>query len=73
MINTTYMVIKTIQFGILANMNIGILTSIFTLAAAINTVIGRVLFNERLGQAKIIGIIIVILGVIWISIAKGNR
>ena len=49
MINTTYMVIKTIQFGILANMNIGILTSIFTLAAAINTVIGRVLFNERLG------------------------
>jgi len=35
-------------------------------------VIGRVLFNERLGWAKIIGIMIVILGVVWVSIAKGN-
>ena len=54
-------------------MNIGILTSIFTLTAALNTVIGRVLFKERLGWAKIIGIIIVILGVVWISIAKDEN
>ena len=63
----------TIDYGTKANMNIGILTSIFTLAAALNTVIGRVLFREKLSWSKIIGIIIVICGVVCISIAKGEN
>ncbi|CDW75332.1 UNKNOWN [Stylonychia lemnae] len=57
-ISNYYILIKTIEFGKRAQINIGILTSIFTLAAASNTVVGWLLFKEKLGASRIIGIII---------------
>eukprot|EP00347_Sterkiella_histriomuscorum_P004869 403358778 len=68
----SYMIITTAYYAKLAQLNLGIISSIFSLAIVFNTIVGRLLFGEKLSLSKYIGIVIIIVGVVWIAMLKGK-
>ncbi len=55
-----------------ANMNQGILYSLVSLAIVLNIIICYFLFNEKIAIKTYLGIVTLICGVIWMSIAKNK-
>ena len=68
----SFMIIMTAYYAKLAQINLGIISSIFSLAIVFNTVVGRFLFGEKLNISKYLGMVIIVIGVIWISLLKGK-
>lgn len=54
----------------LANVSFGVIASIFTTAAVLNTIVARVFFNQKLSFYKYLGISVIVSGVIWTSLIK---
>ena len=68
----SFMLIETSYYAKLAQINLGIVSSIFSLAIVFNTLFSRILFDEKLSAPKYVGIIIIIIGVVWISLLKSK-
>jgi drug/metabolite transporter (DMT)-like permease len=68
----TFLIIKAGYYSTLAGIAFGVISSIFSLAAALNTLIAHFYFKEHLSYAKYIGIAVILAGVAWISMLKTN-
>lgn len=70
---SVYSQIKSIHYAILANINFGIVSCCFIFSIVINTAFGYKFFGEMLNNKVLTGIFVTISGIIWISLAKGQR
>lgn len=75
LITTTSLVsaIKSIHYAIEANINFGIISCCFIISIVINSACGFIFFKERLNAKVVGGIVVTLSGIIWISLAKGQR
>jgi len=71
-IMNTLLIIKAGYYSMEAGIAFGVISSIFSLAAVLNTLIARFYFKEYLSWAKYLGIAIILAGVVWISLLKNN-
>lgn len=58
---------KAAYYSKQAEISFGVIASIFTLSAVLNTLVARFFFNQRLNAWKYGGIFVIILGVMWTS------
>jgi len=63
--------IMSIYYANLANINFGIISCCFIFSIVVNISCGYAFFEEKISKYQIIGIIITLSGIIWISLAKG--
>ena len=69
----TLIIIKAGYYSTEAGIAFGVISSIFSLAAAMNTLIAHFYFKEHLSYAKYVGIAIILAGVAWISLLKTSN
>lgn len=60
------------HFALLAHLNLGIVASCAMVSVVVNTTAGFIFFKERLSLKTMSGIIVTLIGIIWISLAKGD-
>lgn len=63
--------IKSIYYASLANINFGIISCCFICSIIINVTFGLIFFGEKMTVKMVLGIVVTISGIMWISIAKG--
>ena len=63
--------IKSIYYASLANINFGIVSCCFICSIIINVTFGLLCFGEKMTWKMVLGIVITITGIMWISLAKG--
>jgi len=63
--------IKSIYYASLANINFGIISCCFICSIIINVTFGLIFFGEKMNVRMVLGIVITIAGIMWISLAKG--
>jgi uncharacterized membrane protein len=68
---TYYCGIKSIYYATLANINFGIISCCFIFSIIINVTFGLIFFGEKMTIKMVLGIVITIAGIMWISLAKG--
>ena len=73
MIATLYLNVLIADFAIKAGMNIGIATSVTSTSNIMLAILCYFLFSESLTKLTIFGIIVVLGGVSWLSIAKNSN
>jgi multidrug transporter EmrE-like cation transporter len=63
--------VMSIYYSKLADINFGIVSCCFCISIVFNSVCCYIFFREFLTRSKLIGMIVTLTGIIWISIAKG--
>ena len=64
--------IMSIYYANLANINFGIISCCFIFSIVVNITFGYAFFQEKISNKQILGIIVTLTGIIWISLAKGE-
>jgi drug/metabolite transporter (DMT)-like permease len=70
---TYYCAIKSIYYAGLANLNFGIVSCCFIFSIIINVTCGLLFFDENINWKESAGIVVIVAGIIWISLSKGQR
>ena len=65
-----YCGVSSIHYAILANVNFGIISCCFIVSIVINCTFAYFFFSERMTLRMILGILVTISGIIWISLSK---
>lgn len=73
LIITYYCGIKSIYYAGLANLNFGIVSCCFIFSIIINVTCGLLFFDEKINWKESGGIVVIVVGIIWISLSKGQR
>ena len=73
LIITYYCGIKSIYYAGLANLNFGIVSCCFIFSIIINVACGLLFFDEKINWKESAGIVVIVVGIIWISLSKGQR
>jgi drug/metabolite transporter (DMT)-like permease len=73
LIITYYCGIKSIYYAGLANLNFGIVSCFFIFSIIINVACGLLFFDEKINWKESAGIVVIVVGIIWISLSKGQR
>ena len=68
-----YCAVKSIYYANLAGLNFGVISCCFIFSIVINCTFGYFCFDEKITLRMLAGIAITLAGIIWISLAKGNR
>ena len=64
--------IVSIYYAKLANINFGIISCCLIFSIVVNISAGYAFFQEKISGKQVVGILITIGGIIWISLAKGE-
>lgn len=65
--------IRSIHYANLANINFGIVSCCFIVSVVVNTAAGLAFFKETFNIKVLVGIIVTLSGIMWISLAKGSE
>lgn len=66
-----FFALKSIYFANLANINFGIVSCCYIVSIIVNSTSGYFFFQEKITFKMIGGMVVVVIGVIWISLARG--
>ena len=66
------MTILIAEISVKAHVNLGIVSSVFSIQIVIQSLMSYFVFNEKLTTKTILGMTLALCGIIWISIAKGS-
>ena len=64
--------IMSIYYANLANINFGIISCCFIFSIVVNITAGYAIFQEKISAKQVAGIVVILTGIIWISLAKGE-
>ena len=67
-----YFGIKSIYYAGLANLNFGIVSCCYIFSIVINVTCCFLFFEEKINWKESAGIIVIVTGIIWISLSKGQ-
>jgi|LauGreDrversion4_2_1035121.scaffolds.fasta_scaffold485971_2 drug/metabolite transporter (DMT)-like permease len=67
-----FFVIWASYFAIKAEINFGIVSSAMCIGAPLNCVLSYIFWKEKMNLKMILGTILIILGVIFVALAKGS-
>ena len=70
---TYYCGIKSIYYAGLAHLNFGIVSCCFIFSIIINVTCGLLFFDEKINWKESAGIVVIVTGIVWISLSKGQR
>ena len=69
----TWLVIISSHYALMANINFGIISTCMCISAVLNCIGGILFWHEKLKPKMIVGTVIILLGVSWISLQKGTH
>ncbi|CDW83507.1 UNKNOWN [Stylonychia lemnae] len=69
----SWLVILASGYASQAQINFGIITSCISFSIVLSAIFSYIFYNEALNKIQIVGIAIIILGIVGISFAKGNK
>lgn len=72
LILTYYCGIRSIYYATLANINFGIVSCCFIVSVLVNSVFNFIFFGEKIILKTLLGMVITISGIMWISLSKGQ-
>ena len=73
MLMSYYFGIKSIYYAGVANLNFGIVSCCYIFSIVINVTCGFLFFDEKINFKESAGIVVIVAGIIWISLSKGQR
>jgi drug/metabolite transporter (DMT)-like permease len=69
----SWLTIIAARYAIIAEVNFGVIASCISLSTPMNAALGYVFYKEKLTKRMMVGTTIVVIGVVWVAFAKGNR
>jgi len=69
----TWLVIISSHYALMANINFGIISTCMSISAVLNCIGGVLFWHEKLKPKMIVGTVVILLGVSWISLQKGTH
>ena len=68
----SFFIIIASYYAGLAQVNFGIITSCLTISTVLNCILSFFFYGEKLNIKMVIGIILILVGIVWISLAEGK-
>lgn len=69
----TWFIIISSHYALKANINFGIISTCVSVSAILNCIGGVLFWHEKLKPKMIVGTLVILAGVAWVSLAKGNH